>query len=267
MLNNFQSPGEVAFYINSFPIYFYGVVLAFAVFVGFFTAYKLYNHYFKDDASIILDISPLLIITGVMGARLYYCLTNYAYYMSKPIEIFNIRQGGLSVHGMIIAGLLTLLYCSKKYKIKFLKLTDVFLCGTILAQSIGRWGNFFNSEAFGLPCSLPWKLYISISHRPIEYINFEYFHPTFLYESILDFLVFIILFILFKRFYKTSGLITGLYLILYSIVRIVVESFRIDSVLNILGFPIAQLVSILILIIGILLIVYLSFKTNRFKKY
>lgn len=205
MLNNFQSPGEVAFYVFGMPVYFYGIIMAVAVFVGFCVTNYLYKISVATPSPLegegrgegknnfILDISPWLIISGIIGARLYYCLVNYSYYIQKPLEIFFIRQGGLSIHGAIIAGALALFYFSKRYKIPFLCLTDIFLCGTILAQSIGRWGNFFNSEAFGLPCDLPWKLYIPISHRPLEYINFEYFHPTFFYESLLDFCVFVVL--------------------------------------------------------------------------
>ena len=243
--------------------------MAIAVFVGFCVTNYLYKKLQRisvatpsplegrgeGENNLILDISPYLIISGIIGARLYYCLVNYPYYIQNPLEIFFIRQGGLSIHGAIIAGALALFYFSKRYKIPFLCLTDIFLCGTILAQSIGRWGNFFNSEAFGLPCDLPWKLYIPISHRPLEYINFEYFHPTFLYESILDLIIFVVLFVLFKKFSQKSGIITSLYMIFYAIVRILVEHFRIDSALNIAGMPIAQVVSIIMLLLGILLLI------------
>lgn len=262
------SPGDVAFTLFGFPVYYYGIIMSLAVFAGFCVTDYLYKNMYNTPSSIlgesrgeginnlILDISPWLIIIGIIGARLYYCLVNYSYYIHKPLEIFFIRQGGLSIHGMIVAGALALFYFSKKYKVPFLRLADVFLCGTILAQSIGRWGNFFNSEAFGMPCNLPWKLYIPFSHRPLEYMNFEYFHPTFLYESILDFLIFVVLFLLFKKFVDKSGIITALYLILYAIARIFVEQLRIDSALNISGIPIAQIVSGFMLLGGILLLLY-----------
>ena len=251
MLN---SPGDIAFTLFGIPVYYYGIIIAFAVFVGFFISYYLYKKYY-NNRNLILDISPWLLIFGIIGARLYYCVINYSYYINKPLEVFFIRQGGLSVHGMIIAGALALFCFSKKYKVSFFRLTDVFLCGTVLAQSIGRWGNFFNSEAFGLPCNLPWKLYIPISHRPSEYINYEYFHPAFLYESILDLVIFIILFSLFKKFSQKSGIITSLYLILYAIVRIFIEQLRLDSALNIFGIPIAQIVSAVMIVLGIFILV------------
>ena len=144
----------------------------------------------------------------------------------------------------------------------FFKLIDVFLCGTALGQSIGRWGNFFNSEAFGSPTNLPWKLFIPISHRPAQYMNFQYFHPTFLYESILDILIFIVLLVFFKKFSKYPGTLACMYLILYSLARIFVEHFRVDSVLNIYGIPVAQLVSILLIIFASIALLFLINRKN-----
>lgn len=259
----FQSPTDVAFDVFGFPIYFYGIILASAIFVGVYCAYFLYKLFYnKQEASKIIDFSPYIIIIGIIGARLYYCLVNFSYYVKHPLEIFYIRQGGLSIHGVIIVGILALYTFSKKYKMSFLKLIDVFLCGTALGQSIGRWGNFFNSEAFGTPTNLPWKLYIPITHRPPQYIDFKYFHPTFLYESIFDFLIFLILLICFKKLSKSPGVLACLYLIMYSIVRIIVEHFRIDSALNIDGIPIAQLVSLIIIVVASVAIMILTRKKS-----
>lgn len=259
MISNFQSPGDIAFNIFGFSVYYYGVILSLATLIGFYTAYNLYKKFYEyQNAKFILDFSPYLIFFGIFGARLYYCIVNYSYYIEKPFEIFNIRQGGLSIHGMILSGIIALYIFAKLYKISFRKLADVFLCSSILAQSIGRWGNFFNSEAFGSPTNLPWKLYIPITHRPTQYINNEYFHPTFLYESLLDLFVFLILLFLFKKYSKTPGIIAGLYLILYSSVRIFVEHYRVDSVLNIYGYPVAQIFSIFLIILGIIYIQFIK---------
>lgn len=259
----FQSPAEVAFNIFGFPVYYYGIILALAIFIGVYASYFLYKKFYGvEKASCIMDFAPYLIIIGIIGARLYYCLVNYSYYIENPLEIFYIRQGGLSIHGVIIIGILTLFIFSKIYKMSFLKLIDVFLCGTALGQCIGRWGNFFNSEAFGTPTNLPWKLYIPISQRPAQYIQFDYFHPTFLYESVLDLIIFLILLWIFKRCSKHPGIIACIYLILYSFVRIFVEHFRIDSVLNIYGFPVAQLVSLLIILFAVVFMTLLIYKDN-----
>lgn len=259
----FQSPGDVAFNFFGYPVYYYGIILASAIFVGIYCAYLLYKKYYEaSKAQNIIDFSPWIIIIGILGARFYYCLVNFSYYTAHPFEIFYIRQGGLSVHGMIIVGICGLWWLSKKYKMSFLQLIDSFLCGTALAQSIGRWGNFFNSEAFGAPTNLPWKLFIPISHRPTEFINYEFFHPTFLYESILDILIFVLLLILFKRLSKTPGLVACIYLILYSFARILVESCRVDSVLNIAGIPIAQIMSLAIIIFASVFVIILIRKKN-----
>ena len=259
----FQSPGEVAFKIFSIPVYYYGIILAFAILIGVYTAYLLYRRYYDNvKAPYIVDFSPFIIIIGVLGARLYYCLVNFSYYAANPFEILNIRQGGLSIHGMIIVGISALYFFARKYQMSFLKLTDAFLCATPLAQSVGRWGNFFNSEAFGLPTNLPWKLYIPLSHRPLEYINYDYFHPAFLYESILDLLIFFVLILMLKKLSKYPGTAACLYLIMYSAARILVEGCRIDSVLNIGSFPIAQIVSCVIIILASIFMAVLLRRKN-----
>lgn len=241
-----QSPGDIAFTLAGFQVYSYGVILAFACFVGVYTAYLVFKKFSEsENPDCIWDISPYAIIFGILGARLYYCLLNYSYYFSHPIEIFYIREGGLSIHGGIIAGIIALYFSSKKCRLPFLKILDSFAVGAILAQSIGRWGNFFNSEAFGFPTDGFLKLYIAPAFRPVEFLGFEYFHPTFLYESILDFLIFLILILVIKKFsVKIPGLTLCTYLMLYSVVRLVVEQLRIDSALNISGIPIAQIISV-----------------------
>ena len=111
---SFQSPGEIAFNILGFPVYYYGVILAAAIFVGVYTADFLYKKYY-DKISYIFDFTPYMIVLGILGARLYYCVVNYSYYIAHPFEIFNIRQGGLSIHGMIIVGIVSLYMFSKIY--------------------------------------------------------------------------------------------------------------------------------------------------------
>ena len=124
--------------------------------------------------------------------------------------------------------------------------------GLILGQAIGRWGNFFNSEAFGIPTDLPWKLFIPLSKRPEIFISAEYFHPTFLYESIINLIIFFALLYLYKlKKAEKPGTIFFLYLILYSLGRLFVENLRLDSVLNLYGIPVAIFVSLLLILIGI----------------
>lgn len=255
-----QSPGEIAFYIFNFPVYSYGIILAFAVFLGVCTAEILAKKFSDIPENFFVDNSPAVIIAGILGARLYYCIVNYPYYIHNPLGIFDIRQGGLSIHGMLIAGIITFYFLAKKYRVNLLRLLDVLACSVILAQSAGRWGNFFNSEAFGYPTGGNWGVFIPVSQRPVEFLNYEFFHPAFLYESFLDLVVFTVLIFILRR--TRSGCTFFWYLILYSVVRIFVEYFRIDSVLNIGGFPIAQVVSVLLIIAGVI-----GLKTVNCKRY
>ncbi len=256
-----HSPGEIAFSVLGFSVYWYGVVMALAVFVGVLCA----NHLAKEteiSKNFFIDHSPLIIIVGLLGARLYYCLLNLSYYLSNPVKIFDIRQGGLSIHGMLIIGVIGAYYLAKKYKINFLKLVDILACSVALSQSIGRWGNFFNSEAFGLPTNLNLGLYIDPIYRPVEYMEYNYFHPTFLYESIASLLIFICLVWLFKNKAHKSGTAFFTYLIMYSIARSFVEFLRIDSALNIYNIPIAQIVSVFLFLIGVIGLFYVNRKSN-----
>jgi len=249
-----QSNGDVLFYIaNDIPIYKYGIIVALACLAGVITAYFLYkNFYSKSLAEKIWDFSAYSLIGGILGARLYFCLLNFSYYSEHPLEILDIRGGGLSIHGGLLLGIFLLIVFANKYKLGILKVLDVFACGTAIAQSIGRWGNFFNSEAFGSPTNLPWKLYIPVEHRPLEFISVEYYHPTFLYESILDLCIFFILLSVIKKIsYKCSGIAFFAYLMLYGAVRFLIEQVRIDSALNVFGVPIAQIVSVIMFIVGV----------------
>ena len=259
----FQAHSQVLCTVLGVNIYFYGVILAVAIIVGTLLADYLGVKYFNLKKDTIIDLSPYLVIMGIIGARAYYCLLNYDFYLRFPTEILAIRHGGISIHGAILGGIIGLIIFAKRYNKSISKLSDVTAIGLVLAQAIGRWGNFFNSEAFGLPTNLPWKLYIAEQYRPIPFTEYEYFHPTFLYESILDFLIFVVLlYLVRKQKFKREGSISLLYLILYSVVRIFVESLRIDSVKFVHGMPIAIVVSIGIIVMSLLVIIY----RNHFKK-
>ncbi len=242
-----RSPAEIAFEALGIPIYFYGITMALGVAACLFCANFLYKKFYGDDGRIV-DFAPYLIIAGLLGARLYYCALNFSYYAAHPLEILAIRQGGLSIHGMIIVGIIALWVCAKIYKISAAKLLDVFACGAILGQAIGRWGNFFNQEAFGTPTDGWLKLFIPVEKRPFEYMDSEFFHPAFLYESVLNLIIFGVLTALLPRLSKKPGMTACLYLILYCAARILVESLRVDSVLDIGGVAFAQIISVVIIL-------------------
>lgn len=239
----FQSPGEIAFTIGSADIYYYGIIMAFSIFTGILTVLGIRKYFFKDISSeTIFDISFVLVTAGIIGARLYYVILDYKYFLKFPLEIPAVWHGGISIQGAVLAGIIAGFFYVKKHGLNFLRYADLFVFGLTAGQITGRWGNFFNSEAFGLPSNLPWKLFIPYKYRPIEYRDYEFFHPAFLYESLLSVCIFVILFLILTKCTKRSdGLIFFVYIILYSIARLLVETIRIDSVLNIGSFHIAHI--------------------------
>ena len=253
----------VAFNLFGMPVYWYGVCLAAAIFLSILAGNAILNRqypYYKKD--VIIASAPIIIIAGIAGARLYFCLLNLPYYFTHPLDTIDIRQGGLSIHGALIFGIAAVIFTAKKNQIPVLRLLDAMGCATILGQAIGRWGNYFNSEAYGYPTSgQNWGLFIPESRRVVEYSNYSLFHPAFLYESLLDLLGFFILcFIYFKFGKKYSGLAFFVYLILYSVIRFCTEQIRIDSALNIGNIPIAQIISIVIFIFGVAGIAVLKYR-------
>jgi len=180
-----------------------------------------------------------------------------------PEEILLFTRGGLSIHGALLGGIISLWWYSAKAKLNFWQLADLGVPGLALGQAIGRFGNFFNQEAFGGPTQLPWKMFVAPGSRPIEFLQERYFHPTFIYESILDIALLIVLLRIMlypKRVgplslgsYGRVGSILAWYLILYSGVRFGVEWFRVDS--DSVGiFTLAQWASLVIIAIGIYLL-------------
>ena len=260
----FSSPFVNAFSICGFEVKMYGVVMFCAILTGIFISNFMAKRFYKNvDRDVLFDFLPIMIIFGVVFARLYYVVLNLDYYSIHPTEIPAIWHGGISIHGAILGGILAGLFYFKKRKMPILPYADVISFGLVFAQAIGRWGNFFNSEAFGVPCNLPWKLYILPQYRPIQYYSFDYFHPTFLYESLWCLLVFTIL-VYFLRNTKEyhAGMIFFLYLVLYSVGRFVIEGIRTDSVLNVCSIPIAQIVSALVFVVGVCGCLYCSKKKS-----
>ena len=251
----FTSPSQILCTIFGVNIYYYGVIMAIAIAIGTLFADVIGTKYFELKKETIVDLAPYLIIFGILGARAYYCLMDFDFYFRFPTEIFALRHGGLSIHGAIIGGFIGLVIFAKRHSLSIKKLCDVTSLGLVLGQAIGRWGNFFNSEAYGLPTSLPWKLYIAPQYRQIPFNDYEYYHPAFLYESILDMLILgILLFLVKTNKLKKEGNIALVYLILYSVARIFVESIRIDSVRYIFGVSVAIIMSICIILLAVILL-------------
>ncbi len=239
MLDNyllfFASPGPNIFQIGSFTLRWYGLLIASAVLIGVNLSIYLAKKR-QINGELIGDLSIWLVLAAIPCARLYYVLFKWDYYGQHPSEIIAIWQGGIAIHGAILGGTLAALIFAKIKQVKFWALADVVAPSLVLGQAIGRWGNFFNSEAFGSPTELPWKLYIPSTRRPEEYLDQEYFHPTFLYESLWDLGVFGILMLLFSRSLQSrkplkDGSLFMIYLIAYSLGRFWIEGLRTDSLM------------------------------------
>ncbi len=250
----FASPGPILFQLGPITIRWYGLLIASAVLIGVSLSQYLAKR--RNVNPILLgDLAVWLVIAAIPAARLYYVLFEWEQYAQHPDQIIAIWNGGIAIHGAILGGTLAAVIFARIQKVSVWQLADLVAPSLILGQAIGRWGNFFNSEAFGRPTNLPWKLYIPPQQRPLEYINFEYFHPTFLYESLWNLMVFGILMTLFFRDLKRKphlkvGTLALVYLVAYSAGRVWIEGFRTDS-LMIGPLRMAQIVSLSAITLGL----------------
>mgnify|MGYP002854330743 CR=1 FL=1 len=243
-------------------IYWYSLFIFVALLVGGSLALREGRKWgIKED--LMINMFFFLIPISIIGARLYYVIFNWSYYSNNVMEIFEIWEGGLAIHGGILFGLIfVFLYCAKN-NIKFFRMSDILVVSLILGQAIGRWGNFFNQEAHGGIVSAEYLHKIIPFNFIVEGMNIGgvYYHPTFLYESLWCLLGFIILIIIRNLKYTKVGQVTGFYFIWYGIGRYMIESMRTDSLM--LGdYKMAQIISIAMVIIGILIVI---FKGRGFK--
>lgn len=258
---------KIAFSFGVIKVYWYSIL----IFIAILAAYFIISKEAKKkgiDKEFITNLTFYVVVFGIIGARIYYCLFNLDYYLSNPLEILKIWNGGLAIHGGILfGGIFTIIYI-KKHHLELLKTLDIIVVGVILAQAIGRWGNFFNSEAYGGITTLKALQNMHIPSFIINgmYISGKYRQPTFLYESVWNLIGFIVLLIFRRREYTKVGQTTGLYFMWYSVGRFIIESMRSDSLM--LGsFKIAQTMSVLLFILGIFLFIYYKLikKESRFE--
>jgi len=255
---------KIAIDLGFVEIYWYSITMFLGILVGALVMYQQIKKH-KINQDFFINLIFYGIIFALIGARSYYVLFNLDYYLKNPIEIFKIWNGGLAIHGGIIAGVIWFIFYTKKYKQNTFKILDMASVGLIIGQAIGRWGNFFNQEAFGGVVLKQDLINAKVPNFIIDqmYINGNYRQPTFLYESIWNLFGFLALLIIRKYKYLKTGQLTGFYLMWYSLGRFVIEGFRTDS-LMIGSFKIAKLVSIILFVIGFLLFVLRKKKGGRF---
>lgn len=254
---------RIALDLGFIQIYWYSIFIMLAVFVGGCVVYREVKRQ-KINEDFFLNLLFYGLIFGLIGARLYYVAFNLDYYAKYPIEILEIWNGGLAIHGGIIAGLLWIIIYTHKYKARTMKVLDIITPGLILGQAIGRWGNFFNQEAFGKITTLEHLQKLGLPDFLIEGMKIDglYRQPTFLYESIWNFAGFLALLMIRRYRYVKTGQMTGFYLMWYSLGRFFIEGMRTDSLM--LGpLRMAQVMSVIMFIAG-LIIFMTSKKGSRF---
>ncbi len=226
----------VAFEIFGLSVRWYGILLSSGILAGVLLAYNEAKRK-GYDPEYIIDLALWAVPMAVIGARLYYVIFEWKYYQGDLLKIINIREGGLAIHGALIAAVLTGYVFTRVRKLSFWENADIAAPAIIIGQAIGRWGNFVNGEAHGGPTDLPWGIVV----------DGVKVHPAFLYESLWNLVVFIFLMV-YRRKKKADGEVFCLYAILYSIGRFWIEGLRTDS-LMFMGMRTAQLVSITTIIV------------------
>jgi len=253
-------PQPIILKIGVISIHWYGLLITVGIVLGLILVNRLAKNYnLKKDE--IFDLAFYLVIFGLIGARLWSVLTETSgYYWQNPWAIFKIWQGGLAIHGAITVGILVLFFYSRRKGNNLFLWLDLIVLALILGQAFGRWGNYFNQEIFGRPTNLLWGIPINLENRPVGYENFEYFHPTFLYESFWNFLIFIFLLILHLRQIKkgiiSDGKIFSFYLIFYGFGRFFLEFLRVDYQSIVLGLRFEQMVALVLFFVGWIILIY-----------
>lgn len=255
-------PQPIIYDFGFISLRWYGLLMSVSMLAAIALSIHIGRRYLNIEKEKIFDLAFWLIIAGLIGARLYDVLLQLPYYFNHPWQILQIWQGGLAIHGGIIGGLVVIYFFSKRYQLGFFKLTSLVAPGLALGQAIGRWGNYFNQELFGLPTNLPWGIPIITEQRPLNYLSSEFFHPTFLYESIGCLIIVAILLSMYtwakkkqqieKKFYVW---LTAIYVISYSLLRFFLEFIRLDETPYLIGLRWPQIISLLAIMLAILILI------------
>ncbi|USG67717.1 prolipoprotein diacylglyceryl transferase [Brevibacillus ruminantium] len=252
---------SVAFTLGPIQVHWYGIIMGFAFFLGTYLA--RYNAKRAGiDPDHVLNMVVLIIPAAIICARAYYVIFEWNQYKDDLLSVFYVWHGGLAIHGGLIGGVLAGYYYVRKHKLPFLLLGDAMIPSVILGQAIGRWGNFINQEAHGGPATEEFMMNFPAFIRDQMYINGQYYHPTFLYESMWNLLVFGLLMAMLYRFKRFDGQVLFSYLILYSLGRFFIEGMRTDSLLIGGTLRVAQLVSLSLIAVGVILLLVYARKSK-----
>ena len=252
------SPSRNVIEIGPLTIHFYGILIAVGVIVAVLVTKKRYED-FGGDGNLVERVAIWAVIIGFLGARLAYASTHTHTFEGRPWAVFYIWEGGLALYGGLVLGSLTAIYLVHRWKGDMLSFADAAAVGIPLAQAIGRWGNYFNQELFGTPTDLPWGLYIAPENRPDEYLPYDTFHPTFLYESLWNLVIVVPAILILERMGKLyKGASFALYVVLYGIGRFLMELLRTDTTFRFLGLSRNGWVSLLAVVLGLTALIWLQ---------
>ncbi|MEI6499129.1 MAG: prolipoprotein diacylglyceryl transferase [bacterium] len=252
-------PNPIVLEVFNIQFRWYGLIVASGIAVAFMLS-KQKSHDYNIDENKFDIIFCMILLFGFIFARLGFVVQNVDYFKNNMVEVFQIWQGGLSVHGGIIGGILGLLIFAKMLKIDYLKFGNILSPYLLIAAAIGRFGNFFNQEIIGRPTNLAFGQYVGINFRPSQFTHAEYFHPVFLYESILMLIAFFIYQQVSKKVGNRFGILYTI--VIYNLIRIIVEFFRADWRPLVFQLDLAQLVSLGLIILMLVLNVFIS-KSSR----
>lgn len=235
--------------LGPFTVYFYSLFILLGITLGYFLAKpEARQSRIAPDvlrASLFYGLLP-----GIVGARLYHVLDRFDYYAGQPLQAFALWNGGLAIIGGLAGGALGLWWFTRRFRIDLLRLLDIWAPSVLLAQAIGRFGNWTNQEAFGPPTDAPWGVFIDPVHRPAKHAAATHFHPTFFYETGIDLLGLALLLALRPRLRAKPGAVLGAYLVIYATGRFTVEFFRTDTA-SIAGASVAQLAAVILVLGGL----------------
>lgn len=252
MLFGSAYPDPIAFQVGTFGIHWYAILIILGVLTGFWVVKSLAKKTCISE-DLIWNFILFTIPAALIGGRAVYVFSHFNEFTSF-IDMLKVWEGGISSHGVIGAGIIVAYIVTRSNSISLFKLSDIMVPGVAIAQAIGRWGNYINQEAFGPSTDVWWAVPINMAYRPVEYITSTHFHPTWLYESLWNIVIFVTLYFLFNKLFNRPGLLTSLYFILYYSGRFMLDFIRLDSVQA--GFFTAtQWVSVIVVITVLLFVI------------
>ncbi|HTD50474.1 MAG TPA: prolipoprotein diacylglyceryl transferase [Acidimicrobiia bacterium] len=257
MLAYIPSPSHGILHIGPFALHAYGLMLAIGVLVAARIADVRWSRT-GNNPKVIAEIAVPVVVAGVVGARVYHLFTGYKWSTGGIVGAFEIWKGGLSIWGAVGGGLIAVVVLARRKHLDTLTLLDAVGPGVVVAQGIGRWGNYFNQELFGRPSKLPWALEIDLAHRPLHYERFATFQPTFLYESVWCLVIFATIVWIERHRGLRKGQAFTLYVAMYTFGRCFFEWLRVDPASKIFGIRFNLLLSAVLCVIGVISFVRLG---------